>query len=122
MWFFLWVYQPLHQWLYVFLQTDVSPEKDVEADILEADTGAERRKRQASEEANTSPTYDPSKKMNHFEAGGSFSLTLAKQEKLLRRKRSAIDHLELPEAMESSLLAFINHSMLNFIVTKLTIS
>ena len=95
----------------VFLQTDVSPEKDVEADILEADTGARRRKRQASEEANT---YDPSKRMNHFEAGGSFSLTLAKQEKLLISKRSAVDHLELPEAMESSLLAFINHSMLNY--------
>lgn len=107
--------------MWVFLQTDVSPEKDVEEDILEADTGAGRRKRQASEDAseeatNTSPTYDPTKRMNHFEAGGSFSLTLEKQEKLLRDKRSATDHLELPEAMESSLLALINHSMLNTLV------
>lgn len=59
--------------------------------------------------------------MNHFEAGGSFSLTLEKQEKLLLSKRSAVDHLELPEAMESSLLAFINHSTLNIIIiTELT--
>ena len=93
---------------------DVSPGKDVEADVLEADTDAERERRQASMDANKSPTYDGSTKMNHFEAGGSFSLTLLKQEKLQRSKRSTVDHLELPEAVESSLLAFINHSMFHY--------
>ena len=48
--------------------------------------------------------------MNHLEAEGKFSLTLAGQERILRSTRDAEDHLQLPEAMESSILAFINHS------------
>ena len=79
---------------------------DVESDSLEAVTDTDRRKRAASEDK----SYDPSKKMNHLEAEGKFSLTLAGQERILRSTRDAEDHLQLPEAMESSILAFINHS------------
>lgn len=79
---------------------------DVEPDSLEANTDTDRRKREESEDS----SYDPSKKMNHLEAEGKFSLTLAGQERILRSARDAEDHLQLPEAVESSILAFINHS------------
>ena len=89
----------------------MSPENDVEPDGLEADVDAERDRRQVFEEAD-SPTYDPNKKMNHFDASGTYSMTLVKQERLRRSARSVEDHLEHPDTVESSLLAFINHSRL----------
>ena len=95
-------------------QVDVSPENDIEPDGLEADVDVERDRRQVFEEAE-SPTYDPNKKMNHFDASGTYSMTLVKQERLRRSTRSVedhLDHLEHPDTVESSLLAFINHSRL----------
>ena len=58
------------------------------------------------------PTYDEGTKMNHFEASGSFTLTRVRQEQMARSKRDTEEYLELPEVVESSLLAFINYSML----------
>ena len=56
-------------------------------------------------------TYDPSVDLDkNFEAQGSYSLKLVGQHRNVRLTRSIVDHLLLPEAMESSLLAYINHS------------
>ena len=48
--------------------------------------------------------------MNHFEATGSFSFTRVRQEMVTKSKRDAVDFLSLPEVVESSLMAIINHS------------
>ena len=56
-------------------------------------------------------TYNPDIDLGqNFEAKGSYSLDLVGQRRLVRYARSIVDHLQLPEAMESSLLAYINHS------------
>ena len=57
------------------------------------------------------PTYDDSVDINHFEASGKYTLDLIGQRRLLRRQRRAtVNHLELPEATESTLMAHIDHS------------
>ena len=102
----------IHVCTCMYLKVHVPPGKDVEADVLEADTDSgERKRRQVYTDANTRSTYDENTKMNHFEAGGSFRLTRLREVKMARDKRDAVDHLNLPEAVESTLLAFINHSM-----------
>ena len=58
-------------------------------------------------------TYDPNVDMNHMEAKGAYSLDLVGQRRVLQReRRAAVNHLELPEAVESSLMAHIDHSEL----------
>jgi hypothetical protein len=96
----------------VLTEVHVPPGKDVEADFLEADTDSDRRKRrQAYNEARRpDPTYDENSKMNHLEASGSFSLTQVRQERIAKSKRDAVDFLSLPEAVQSSLMAIINHT------------
>ena len=59
------------------------------------------------------PTYDDTVDIDYFEASGSYSLDLIRQRRVLRRERSAaVNHLELPEAMESTLMAHIDLSEL----------
>ena len=53
-------------------------------------------------------TYNAALKTNHYESKGGYTLELVGQRRL-RRKRSA-DPVDLSNAVESSLLAFINHS------------
>ena len=66
--------------------------------------------------ANEKQTYDPDVNINHFEASGTYSLDLVGQRRVLRKERSAaVNHLELPEAMESTLMAHIDHSESNVI-------
>ena len=93
-------------------QENKTPEDDIEEDNMEAEG---RRKR---EESMTTPndvdeikTYDPNMKTNHYESNGSYTLELVGQQRLLRAKRAA-DYVDLSEAAESTLLAFINHSKL----------
>ena len=101
-----------HNHVHACIQVHVPPGKDVEADVLEADTDSgERKRRQVYTDTNTRSTYDENTKMNHFEAGGSFRLTRLREVKMKQNKRDAMDILELPEAVEGTLLAFINHSM-----------
>lgn len=60
------------------------------------------------------PTYDPSPEadMPAIDAHGKYSLKMVGQRRLLRQERSAaVNHLELPEATQSSLMANIDHSM-----------
>ena len=60
---------------------------------------------------NGQPSYDDSVDINHFKASGTYSLDLINQRRLLRHERSAvINHLELPEATESTIIAHIDHS------------
>ena len=67
-------------------------------------------------DANEEQTYDPDTNINHFEADGTYSLDLVGQRRVLRQERSAaVNHLELPEAMESTLMAHIDHSESNAI-------
>ena len=59
------------------------------------------------------PTYDETVDIDYFEASGSYSLDLIRQRRVLRHERSAaVNHLELPEAMESTLMAHIDLSEL----------
>ena len=91
------------------MQKEVPKKADVEKDSLEAEAGRKRRDVEAS--ATDVPTYDPTVNINHFEAQGSYTLDLIGQRRISRHARSTKDHLQLPEAVESNLLAFINQSM-----------
>ena len=65
-------------------------------------------------DANEEQTYDPDININHFEASGTYSLDLIGQRRMLRQERSAaVNHLELPEATQSTLIAHIDHSESN---------
>ena len=55
-------------------------------------------------------TYNPDIKTNRFESKGSYTIDLVGQRSLLRRTRNVKDHVDLQEAVESSILASINHS------------
>lgn len=58
-------------------------------------------------------TFDPSDEADlpSIEAKGTYLLKLVGQRRLLRRERSAaVNHLELPEATQSTLMACIDHS------------
>ena len=55
------------------------------------------------------PSYDSKTKLPDFDAVGTYSLDLVGQKRVLtRERRGAVDHLELPKATESSLLAHID--------------
>lgn len=90
------------------MQEEVPNEADVESDSLEAE--ANRKRRNVEAFIAQRPSYDPTVNINHFEAKGSYSLDLIGQQRVSRRTRSTEDHLQLPEVVESNLLAFINHS------------
>ena len=89
-------------------QENITPEDDIQEEV------EGRRKRQSMTTTNDVDeirTYDPNLKTNHYESQGSYTLELVGQQRLLRTKRAA-DYVDLSEAAESSLLAFINHSKL----------
>ena len=57
------------------------------------------------------PTYDDTVELDYFEASGTYSLDLIHQRRVLHHERStAVNHLELPEARESTLMAHIDFS------------
>ena len=57
------------------------------------------------------PTYDNTVDIDYFNASGTYTLDLIHQRRVLRHERSAaMNHLDLPEAMESTLMAHIDHS------------
>ena len=56
-------------------------------------------------------TYDPDMKTNNYEANGSYTLELVGQRRLIRRRRRE-GNVDSSNAVESSLLAFINQSEL----------
>ena len=59
------------------------------------------------------PTYDDTVDINYFEASGTYSLDLIRQRRVLCHERGAmVNHLGLPEAMESTLMAHIDLSEL----------
>ena len=96
--------------LFSISQQNRSPEDDIEEDILEAE---QRRRRDTSmpEDPDDIKTYDPDMKTNHYESKGSYTLELVGQRRLLRRKRSK-GNADWSNAVENSLLAFINESEL----------
>ena len=58
-------------------------------------------------------TYEPNADMPEIDAKGNYTLDLISQQRLSRQERSAkVNHLELPEATESTLMAHINYSKL----------
>ena len=87
----------------------MSPEDDVEEDILEAE-GKRKRDVSMPQDPDNIKTYDAALKTNHYESQGAYTLELVGQRRL-RRKRSD-NSVDLSNAVESSLLAFINHSEL----------
>ena len=114
------------------LQDDRSNIDDVEEDSLEAQLGrhkerndimsefsefpSEMQSDESEEEdfmMNEEPTYDDTVDIDYVEARGTYSLDLIHQRRVLRHERSAaVNHLELPEAVESTLMAYINLSEL----------
>ena len=98
------------------MQKDVPKKADIEEDSLEAEAGRKRRDVEAS--AAKVPSFDPNVDINHFEAKGSYTLDLIGQRRVSRHARSTQDHLQLPEAVESNLLAFINNSKHRFACKK----
>ena len=58
-------------------------------------------------------SYDPNNDLPDFDAQGTYSLELVGQRQLLsRQRRGAVNHLELPEATQGTLLAHVDHSQL----------
>ena len=90
-----------------FFQKNVSPEDDIEEDILEAE---EKRKRDVSmpQDPDEIKTYDATLKTNHYESQGAYTLELIGQRRLRRKRRE--NPVDLSNTVESSLLSFINHS------------
>ena len=65
-------------------------------------------KEEAEEEVET---YDSWTDLPDFVAQGTYTIDLVSQRRMLRHERSATEnHLELPEATESTLMAHIDHS------------
>ena len=57
------------------------------------------------------PSYDDTVDIDYVEASGTYTLDLIRQQRVLRHERSAtVNHLELPKAMESTLMARIDLS------------
>ena len=57
------------------------------------------------------PTYDDTVDIDYIEASGTYTLDLIRQRRVLRHERSAaVNHLDLPETMESTLMAHIDLS------------
>ena len=96
--------------LLCFAQENNSPSDDVEEDILEAEG---KRKRDATGPADPDDikTYDPDMKTNHYESKGSYKVDLVGQRRLLRHRRN-VDHIDMSNAVVSTLLSFINQSEL----------
>ena len=95
---------------FVDAMSDLEDEDDFDSDSDIDDSDA------IESDANEEQTYDPDTNINHFDAGGKYSLDLVGQRRVLRQERSAaVNHLELPEAMESTLMAHIDHSESNAI-------
>ena len=90
-------------------------EDDVEEDILEA--GA-RKKRGYNDEDITPhdpddiTSYDPTIETNHYESKGTYTVEMVGEKRRLLHLRRSSAGTDLSEAVENSLLAFINHSML----------
>ena len=76
---------------------------DSEGDSLVADRVGKR-------EADDDESYNPNMETNYYESKGLYTIDLVGQRRLVRRTRNVKDHLNLPDAVESSILAFINHS------------
>ena len=97
----------------IIMQKNTSPQDDVEGDSLVSEG---RRKTRAEPVEAADPdeikSYDPDMETNYYESKGSYSMDMVGQRRILRHTRSVEDHLELPEAMESSILAVFNHSEL----------
>ena len=85
----------------------MSPEDDIEEDILEVE-GKRKRDISTPQDPDEIKTYDATLKTNHYESKGSYTLELVGQRRL-RRKRSE-NPGDLSNAVESSLLSFINQS------------
>ena len=85
----------------------MSPKDDIEEDILEAE-GKRKRDTSMPQDPDEIKTYDAKLKTNHYESKGSYTVELVGQRRLLR-KRSA-NPVDLSNAVESSLLSFINQS------------
>ena len=95
----------------LIMQQNKSPEDDMEADSLEAEG---KRKRGAEPvDPDNIKSYDPTMKTNRFESTGSYTMDLVGERRILRHARSVEDHLELPNSVESSILAVFNHSELH---------
>ena len=133
--------QPYYGYIFQSVTTlmQVSNIDHVERDSMEAELGSRRKRNDVMsdfselfledmEEQNGSnsedeeedgftmaeePTYDESVDIDYFEASGTYSLDLIRQRRvLLRERREAVNHLELPEVMESTLMAHIDLSEL----------
>ena len=96
--------------LFSISQQNRSPEDDIEEDILEAEQRC-RRDTSTPEDPDDIKTYDPDMKTNHYESKGTYTLELVGQRRLLRRRRSE-GNADWSNAVENSLLAFINQSEL----------
>lgn len=87
---------------------------DVYDDDYSYDEGAQSQVSRTVPLPREEPTYDPSPEadMPDIDAKGKYSLKMVGQRRLLRQERSAaVNHLELPEATQSTLMANIDHSM-----------
>ena len=92
----------------------------MEGESLEAELGRRKKRQDTMSDfsefpgeniENDEPTYDGTVDIDYFEASGTYSLDLIHQRRVLRHERSAaVNHLELPKVMESTLMAHIDLS------------
>ena len=105
----------MDQFLYESEPEDESPATS-QADLFVAQPVIDEEENEEEVE-----TYDSQTDMPDFDAQGTYTMDLVGQRRMLRReRRAAVKHLELPEAMESTLMAHVDHSESEGIVSILT--
>ena len=89
---------------------DYAQEED-DSDMYDDGSDATAMDDQETEEEDEEPSYDSNTDLPDFDSQGTYTLELVSQRNLLsRERRGAVNHLELPEATKSSLMAQIDHS------------
>ena len=102
---------------YVYGENDNAGEQDYSygdgSDVSEEEEAVVEGDEAVGEEEQ--PTYDADHDLPDFAAQGKYTLELVGERQLMgRERREAVNHLELPEATQSTLLAHFDHSELCF--------
>ena len=92
-------------------EEDDSDVYDDGSDATAMDNEEEEEEEEEEGEEDEEPSYDSNTDLPDFDSQGKYTLDLVSQRNLLsRERRGAVNHLELPEATKSSLMAQIDHS------------
>ena len=93
------------------MQDNISPATDSQSDSLENERQQPDKRDTSPSDPNKIETQDNKINTNNYESNGFYTLELVTVKRRLRHRRS-VDHSNMPNAVMSSLLAFIDQSKL----------